>query len=90
MAGKFYELEIWNKEYKLLLEVYKITSKYPPEEKYGLTNDTRRSANSVIANIAESHGKYYYADKVRVLYISRGEIEETQSHLRVAFGFRLY
>lgn len=68
------------------MEIYKLTSKYPPEEKYGLVADTRRSANSVIANIAESCGRYYYKDKVRVLYQSRGEIEETRSHLKVAEG----
>ncbi len=46
----------------------------------------RDSANSVIANIAEAHGRYYFADKTRILYISRGECEETRSHLRVALG----
>ena len=86
MNKKFYELNIWKKGYELLMKVYEVTGKYPPEEKYGLVPDTRRSANSVIANIAEAHGRYYFADKVRVLYISRGEAEETQSHLRVALG----
>ena len=86
MGQKFYELEIWQKGYSLLLKVYDATAEYPIEEKYALTSDTRRSANSVIANIAEAHGRYYFADKVRVLYTSRGEVEETQSHLRVALG----
>ena len=45
-----------------------------------------RSANSVIANIAEAHGRYYFLDRVRILYIARAEIHETQSHLRVALG----
>lgn len=36
------------------------------------------------ANIAESHGRFHFADKVRVLYIARGEIEEIQSHLMVS------
>ena len=70
------------------MKIYEITSCYPVEEKYGLISDTKRSANSVIASIAESHGRYYFADKVRVLYIARGEIEETRSHLKVAQGRR--
>jgi len=86
MNKKFYELNIWQKGHELLMKVYEITSKYPTEEKYSLVPDTRRSANSVIANIAEAHGRYHFADKIRVLYISRGEVEETQSHLRVALG----
>lgn len=35
---------------------------------------------------AESHGRFNYADKARILYITRGEIIETRSHLAVAFG----
>lgn len=83
---KFYELSIWKQGYDLLMEVYNLTEKYPSEEKYAITSQLRRSANSVIANIAEAHGRYHYADKIRVLYISRGEIQETQSHLSVAWG----
>lgn len=49
-----------------------------------MASQINRSTNAVIANIAESHGRFHYADKVRVLYIVRGEAEETQSHLMVA------
>jgi four helix bundle protein len=70
------------------MEMYRITATFPPEEKYGLTRQLRDAANSVIANIAEVHGKYYFADKASVLYISCGECEETRSHLSVAFGLR--
>jgi len=83
---KFYQLDIWKDGYKLAMEVYDITDKYPSEEKYALTSQSRKSVNSVIANIAEAHGRYRYADKMRVLYIARGEVQETQSHLAVAWG----
>jgi four helix bundle protein len=86
MGDSFKELKIWQKGYDLLMKVYEVTNKYPPEERYGLALDTRRSANSVIANIAESHGRYFFADKIRVLYIARGEVEEVRSHLKVGFG----
>lgn len=42
--------------------------------------------NGVAAAIAEAYGRYYFADKVRVLYVGRGECLETQSHLSVALG----
>ena len=86
VATGFYELNIWKKGYALLLEVYKITKDFPEEEKYSLSVQIRNSANSVIANIAEAHGRYYFADKARILYTSRGECDETRSHLRVALG----
>ena len=88
MAKGFHELNIWKKGYALLMEIYKITAAFPKEEKYSLTAQIKRSANSVIANIAEAHGRYYFADKARVLYTSRGECEETRSHLRVALGLK--
>ncbi len=88
MAKGFYDLNIWKKGYALLMEIYKITATFPKEEKYALSGQVRDSANSVIANIAEAHGRYYFADKTRVLYTSRGECEETRSHLRVALGLK--
>lgn len=88
MARGFYELEIWKKGYSLLMDIYGITSTFPLEEKYSLCSQIKNSANSVIANIAESHGRYYFADKVRVLYTARGEVEEIRSHLRVALGIK--
>jgi four helix bundle protein len=88
MAKGFYELNIWKKDYVLLMEIYKITATFPKEEKYGLVAQLRNSGNSIIANIAEAHGRYYFTDKVRVLYTSRGECEETRSHLRVALGLK--
>jgi four helix bundle protein len=68
------------------MEIYDLTETFPADEKYNLRSQLRNSGNSVISNIAEAHGRYYFADKVRVLYNSRGEVEETRSHLRVARG----
>ncbi len=83
MAGTFRDLKIYQKALELLRIIYRLTFEYPKEEKYGLVDQTRRSANSVLANIAESHGRYYFKDKIRVLYESRGEVEEVRSHLLV-------
>lgn len=86
MATSFKDLNIWKKGFDLLMRIYEIVKNYPSEEKYILIDQTVRSANSVIANIAESHGRFYFADKNRVLYQARGEVEETRSHLMVAYG----
>ncbi len=86
MYSDFHKLEIWRSGYDLLMKIYTITKSFPHTEQYALTSQIRRSGNSVIANIAESHGRYSYQDKIRILYIARGEIVETRSHLTVAFG----
>ncbi|MBD3311018.1 MAG: four helix bundle protein [Candidatus Magasanikbacteria bacterium] len=86
MYKEFHELEIWKEGYNLLMKIYKLSATFPEFEKYSLKSQITRSANSIIANIAEAHGRYFYKDKVRVFYIARGEIMETRSHLSVAFG----
>ena len=83
---KFYQLDVWQEGFELMKEIYEISSKYPDEEKFALISQSRRSANSVIANTAEAHGRYHFKDKIRIYYIVRGEIEETQSHLWVAYS----
>lgn len=84
MASDFKNLKIWQKGFELLLRVYKLTSKFPSKEEFGLTSQLTNAANSIIANIAESQGRYYLKDKIRVLYQARGELEETRGHILVA------
>jgi len=51
------DLKVWQKSYKLCLEVYKMTKEYPDQERYGLTSQTRRAAVSIPGNIAEGYGR---------------------------------
>jgi four helix bundle protein len=53
----------------------------PAEEKWVLNQQIRRSSQSIPANIAEGHGRFYFQDNVRFCYIARGSLEETLSHL---------
>jgi len=83
---RFYQTDIWQIAFELLKKVYSLSLKFPDAEKYALTSQIRRSSNSVLANVAEAHGRFYFKDKIRVFYIVRGELEETQSHLWVAYS----
>jgi len=84
MTGDFTDLRIWQKAHVLTLRIYKLTSNFPSEEKYGLISQLRRASVSVEANIAESHGRYHYADVVNFLLNTRGSILEVQDELMVA------
>jgi four helix bundle protein len=81
----FRELKVWKKAMDLAMEIFEITKRFPPEEKYSLTDQIRRSSRSVPANIAEACRKRRYpAAFVSKLNDGEGESAETQTHLEIA------
>ena len=68
---------IYKEGYSLSLEIYKLTSKYPKNEIFGLTSQIRRAAISVVLNIAEGYGRQSKEDFKRFLKISLGSNNET-------------
>jgi four helix bundle protein len=78
-------LEVWQVAKKLAVFVCNDDlPKLPTEEKWSLTTQMRRSAQSIPSNIAEGFGRYYYQEGVRFCYIARGSLEEMYSHLCIA------
>lgn len=57
---------------------------FPNEEKYALTDDLQRAANSIVHNIAEGYGRFEARDKTRFYKISRGSAYEAMSQILVA------
>lgn len=84
MLKNYKELTVWQKAYALCLKIYKITSGFPGEEKYGLTSQIRRSVVSVTSNIAEGYGRKTVADYIRMLYIAYGSICELETQILLA------
>jgi len=80
------KLDVWCKARDFAIRVNKeMLSLLPPEEKWSLTQQIRRSSQSIPANIAEGHGRFYFQDNVRFCYIARGSLEETLSHTVYAY-----
>jgi len=78
-------LDVWQAAKKLALTVYnEVLPHLPVEEKWGLNQQLRRAAQSIPANIAEGHGRFYYQETIRFCYIARGSLEEVCSHLELA------
>lgn len=63
------------------LSVYEITKHFPKDEMYGLTNQFRRSAFSIAANIAEGCGKNTKNDFANFLNIALGSANESEYFL---------
>ena len=79
------KLEVWVRAKDFAVAVYKeVIPHLPPDEKWNLTQQLKRAAQSVPANIAEGHGRYHFLDNVRFCYIARGSLTEVQSHMTLA------
>jgi len=68
----------------LVIAVYELTKRMPDDERYGLTAQTRRSAVSVPANIAEGYGRETRPDYRRHLSIANGSLKELETQLILA------
>ncbi len=77
----FKDLKVWEKSHLFTLQVYEVTRFFPKEEIYSLTNQLRRSASSVPANIAEGCGKRTKADFAKFLTIALGSANESEYYL---------
>ena len=74
----FKKLQVWQKSHDLTLRMYELTSRFPREEMYGLTNQIRRACASIPTNIAEGCGRGSSADFARFLHIAMGSANETE------------
>jgi four helix bundle protein len=75
---------VWQKAHQFVLEVYRLSGKFPSIEKFCLVSQIRRAAISVPANIAESFRKHTSPDKTRYLNIAQGSLEEVRYYLILA------
>jgi four helix bundle protein len=83
-AKTFQDLIVWQKAHQLVLGVYRLTTRFPKHELYGLTSQFRRAAISIPANIAEGFRKRGRADKGRFMNIGQGSLEECRYYLLLA------
>jgi len=74
---------------KLAVAVYRMTSTFPKEERFGLTAQMRRAAVSVGSNIAEGCGRRGNRELLQFLYVASGSASELafQLQLACALGF---
>lgn len=78
------DLLVWEKSLDLVEQIYKITKQFPIEELYGITNQMRRCAVSIPANIAEGSGRKNKAEFIQFLHIALGSASELETHLIIS------
>ncbi|MBV8376932.1 MAG: four helix bundle protein [Verrucomicrobia bacterium] len=80
-AKTFKDLRAWQKAHQFVLSTYSLTATFPKSELFCLTNQMRRSAISVPANIAEGFKQRAISDKARFLNFAQGSLEECRYYL---------
>lgn len=80
----YQNIKVWQKSHSLTLAVYAATSRFPPDERFGLVSQLRRSAGSIPANIAEGSGRNGRAELARFMDVSMGSANELEYHLLLA------
>jgi len=78
---KWEELEVFKKAHNFVLEIYKITEKFPNEEKYKLVDQLIRASYSITSNIVEGNSRNTTKEYINFLYMSRGSANEVKYFL---------
>jgi len=80
----FEKLVVWQKARDFVSFIYEITKSFPKEEKFGLTDQIRRAAVSITANIAEGSSRTSKKDQAHFTQLSYSSLMEVLSHFYIA------
>lgn len=76
----FEKLDVFQRAYRLALEIHKISNKFPQDEQYVLADQLRRASKSICANIVEGCAKQFHSKREfrRYVVIAIGSSDETR------------
>ena len=80
----FEKLEVWHKAVAFADLIYRLTRGFPSEERFGLTNQMRRSSVSIASNLAEGSSRLSRNDHARFVEIATGSLFECVAQAAIA------
>jgi four helix bundle protein len=81
----FEKLEVWKESKKLTKIIYQITSRYPENEKFGLTSQLRRASISVCSNLAEGSARITPKDKAHFSTMAYSSLIEVLNQIIISY-----
>ena len=78
------DLNVWQRAVELVEEIYRVSARFPDDERFGLISQIRRAAISVPSNIAEGYGRRRTGHYVHHLDIANGSLKEVETQLIIA------
>lgn len=82
-VGHYKNLIVWQKSMDLVVEIYKLTEKYPKDEIYSLTAQMRRAAIPLPSNIAEGSKRGSQKDYRHFLFNAFGSGAELETQMEI-------
>lgn len=82
--NRFKELKVWQKALDVVVDVYKLTAKFPQNERFGLISQIQRAAVSIPSNIAEGAGRNNKREFYQFLGIANGSSFELETQLMIS------
>lgn len=83
-ASNYKDLLVWQKGITLVKRIYELSSKFPADEKYGITSQMRRAAVSVPSNIAEGQARHTTGEFIQFISHAEGSVAELETQLIIA------
>jgi len=84
MARDFRKITAWQRAHALTLRVYRTTSGFPRDERFGLVSQIRRACTSIPTNVAEGCGRSTNSELARFIDIATGSASEVEYQLLLA------
>lgn len=78
------DLKVWQRSLEFVTVIYTLTNNFPQSEKFGLTNQIRRSAVSIPSNIAEGSARNHDKEFIQFLYIALSSASELDTQIRIS------
>lgn len=79
----FEKLNVWQRTVQFAGLIYRLTRNFPAEERFGLTNQIRRAANSISSNVAEGSARPP-ADFAKFIGYASGSLYEVVTQATIA------
>ncbi len=86
----FRNLKVWQKSHELVIDVYKLTAHFPPDERFGLRSLLRKTATEIPSNIAYGTGKKTDGEFAQALHSALGHGSRLEYHLLLSRDLELF
>ena len=84
MGKPHHKLEVWKRSLNFVTKIYKITTLFPDNEKFGLVSQMRRAAVSIPSNISEGAARNSRKSFINFLHIAQGSTAELETQILIS------